>query len=337
MIKCLVCNQQFMSHKSLSWHVKHHDLTNKEYYDKYIKKENEGYCLTCGKQTDFISMNKGYKQHCNKQCMSVDNNVQQKRMNTNLEIYGYKSSFCTEETQNKVKQSIKEKYGVDNVYQSEEVKNKIKQTNKERYGVENPQQCQEIREKTKQTNLKRHGHTCSLQSPLIKQKVIKTNLERYGAENILSSEIGKQRVKETNLKRYGVENPQQNREIQKKTLSHYKYNNLNFDSSWEVATYIYFIDHNISIQRLPIRFTYYDINNKKHYYFPDFLIDNKLIEIKGSQFLDNTGKLKDKAKQKCMDDNNVIMWTYDDIKQYLTYCTDKFNDKLWYKQFKIYK
>ena len=47
----------------------------------------------------------------------------------------------------------------------------------------------------------------------------------------------------------------QNREIQKKTLSHYTYNNLNFDSSWELAVYIYCIDNNICINRLPTKFT----------------------------------------------------------------------------------
>ena len=104
MITCVICNKEFNTPKQLSWHVKHHNMTNQQYYDTYIKKPNEGYCLTCGKPTSFISMNLGYHQHCNKKCTYIDNNPQIKRLNTNLEKYGYTASFSTKETQDKVKQ-----------------------------------------------------------------------------------------------------------------------------------------------------------------------------------------------------------------------------------------
>lgn len=337
MIKCKICNKEFNAPKQLSWHVKQHNLTNREYYDIYLKQDNEGMCLTCGQPTDFISMNKGYRQHCCKKCLNVDKDVQEKRLNTNVEKYGYKTSFSNKATQNKIKGAIFDKYGVENVFQAEEIKEKIKQQNIELYGVENSHQRPEVIEKTKQTNLRQYGNTCTVQAPSIREKVIQTNLEKYNSDNIFASECGKQKIKSTNLKKYGVENPQQNREIQKKTLSHYKYDGLNFDSSWELAVFIYCVDNNIPIIRLPVRFEYYDKNNKKHYYFPDFLINNKLVEIKGPQYLDENNQLKNKDKQKCMDNNNVNMWTTDEVLPYLNYCINKFNDKYWYKQFKIYK
>ena len=129
MITCVICNKEFNTPKQLSWHVKHHNMTNQQYYDTYIKKPNEGYCLTCGKPTSFISMNLGYHQHCNKKCTYIDNNPQIKRLNTNLEKYGYTASFSTKETQDKVKQTILNKYGVYNPFMSEEIKDKIKNTN----------------------------------------------------------------------------------------------------------------------------------------------------------------------------------------------------------------
>ena len=338
MIKCKICNEEFNTPRQLSWHVKHHNLTNEDYYNKYLKQDdNEGVCKHCGKPTKFISLNKGYNDRCSKKCQYEDKSVQEKRLNTNLDTYGYKTSFSTKETQDKVKETIFKKYGVKNAFQSEEIKEKIKQQNKETYGVENPQQRPEVKEKTQETNLKKYGNKCTLQAPKIKEKAIQSNLDRYGAENIFGSEYGKEKIKETNLQKFGVENPQQNREIQKKTLSHYKYNNLNFDSSWELAVYIYCIDNNISISRLPASFAYYDKNNKKHYYFPDFLIESTLIEIKGPQYLDKDGQLKDKDKRKCMGDNNVVMWTEEKIQPYVNYCINKFNDKKWYKQFKNYK
>ena len=65
----------------------------------------------------------------------------------------------------------------------------------------------------------------------------------------------------------------------------YLYNDLIFDSSWELAFYIYHKDNNIDIDRCVKSFPYV-VNNKTHYYFPDFIVDNKLIEIKGPHLID---------------------------------------------------
>ena len=334
MIKCKICNKEFSTHKKLSWHIKHHNLTNKEYYDMYIKQDYEGICLTCGKPTAFISMNKGYRQHCNKKCLNEDKNVQVKRINTNINKYGYKTSFSTKETQDKVKQTFNEKYGVSNPYAAEEVKAKIKNSNIEKYGVENPQQREEVKQKTKETNLSKYGTTCTLQNEDIKSNIKQTMLNKYGTENIWGSEYGKQKIKQTKVERYGVEKPQHNHEIHVKTMKHYKYDSLNFDSSWELAVYIYCVDNNIHIEREPVRFKYINEFGKDSYYFPDFIIEDRIIEIKGDQFLDKYGNLKDKAKLKCMEEHNVILWTRHDVQMYITYCEDKFGDVRWYNQFR---
>lgn len=52
------------------------------------------------------------------------------------------------------------------------------------------------------------------------------------------------------------------------------------DSSWELAFLIYCLEHNITIKRNTDKFPYY-IENKLHYYIPDFIIGNTYIEIKG--------------------------------------------------------
>ena len=337
MIKCIICNEEFPTNRQLSWHIKHHNLNNKEYYDLYLKKENDGICLTCGKPTNFISMNKGYRKHCNKKCLNEDKDVQLKRLNTNLDKYGYKTSFSTKETQDKVKQTIKEKYDVTNPFQSEQIKEKIKQNNIKKYGVENPQQRPDVQEKTKNTCLERYGTEYAIKSDEIQNKIKQTCINKYGVENVFASDYGKQKIKETCLQKYGCENPQQNREIQIKTLSHYKYNDINFDSSWELAVYIYCIDYNIYIEREPIRLEYINSKGKKSYYFPDFMINNQIIEIKGPQFLDENGNLKNKEKQQCMKENNVFLWTIKDVQPYLDYCINKYQDKYWYKQYKIHK
>ena len=59
-------------------------------------------------------------------------------------------------------------------------------------------------------------------------------------------------------------------EVVKEKRKRYVYQEIYFDSSWELALYIYAIDHNEEIVREPLRFEYY-YDNKVFYYYPDFL------------------------------------------------------------------
>ena len=80
------------------------------------------------------------------------------------------------------------------------------------------------------------------------------------------------------------------------------------------------IYNNISIQRSPTRFEY-TFNNKKHYCFPDFLIDNSLVEIKGAHLLEQmqVPNTVENAKLNCLTQHNVEIWTIDKYKPYLTW------------------
>jgi len=51
-------------------------------------------------------------------------------------------------------------------------------------------------------------------------------------------------------------------------------------STYELAFVIYCIDHNINIQRCK-NFYLYEYNGKQHRYYPDFIIDDTIYEIKG--------------------------------------------------------
>lgn len=123
----------------------------------------------------------------------------------------------------------------------------------------------------------------------------------------------------------------------------YTYNNLIFDSSWELAYYIWLTDNNIKFEYQPNIYFEYTVNNKIHKYFPDFCIENKLYEIKGTQFFNESGEfidpyknnmLKAKCKYQCMLDNNVKILKEEDIKPILKYITEKYG-KDYLKQFKI--
>lgn len=52
------------------------------------------------------------------------------------------------------------------------------------------------------------------------------------------------------------------------------------DSTYELAFIIYCLDHDINVERNKEYFIY-EYNGKKHRYYPDFIIDDILYEIKG--------------------------------------------------------
>ena len=66
-IFCKECNEQTnLTIDSFSrYHLKpKHNINLKQYYDKHIKKEIDGKCLHCGKDTNFYGYNKGYAKFC---------------------------------------------------------------------------------------------------------------------------------------------------------------------------------------------------------------------------------------------------------------------------------
>lgn len=59
------------------------------------------------------------------------------------------------------------------------------------------------------------------------------------------------------------------------------YNGIWCDSTYELAYLIYCMHHKIDIQRYKGWFDYFDENGKKRRYYPDFLVNGRIVEIKG--------------------------------------------------------
>lgn len=113
-IICAICGRE-IGNKGFSSHIaSKHGISPKQYYDKYLKTETDGYCKTCGKQTEFKSIFRGYTKHCSNKCSQLDPEVKAQKANTCIN-----------------------KFGMPNAFQSEKIKCKIKQTNLAKYGVTN--------------------------------------------------------------------------------------------------------------------------------------------------------------------------------------------------------
>ena len=307
-----------------------------------------GICPVCGKRCKFLKFNKGgYSETCSYVCGQLNPKTREKIENTSMMKYGVKNGggskqalekskqtsmekynvefySQTRECQEKIEQTNLEKYGCKNVFQNEEIKDKIKETNLEKYGCEYPMQSKEIQEKSKQTNLENLGVEYTLQSKEIQEKSKQTNLEKYGCEYSSQSGEIKEKTKQTNLKKYGKEFYTQTHECHKKRRKRISYDNLTFDSSWEVKVYQYCKENNIScIYQPDIQFVY-EYQGKEHVYQPDFLINDKLYEVKGDQFFEGDKMINPfdrsqdglfEMKHQCMIANNVVILKKDDINQ----------------------
>ena len=97
--------------------------------------------------------------------------------------------------------------------------------------------------------------------------------------------------------------------------------NIVFDSSWELAYYIYLRDYGIPFEYHPdieIPYKLEEDDEKFHIFHPDFKVHDKLIEIKGTHLAEGLNE-KEIAKIELMDKLGIDVITGNDIKPFLQY------------------
>ena len=211
-------------------------------------------------------------------------------------------------------------------------------------------------------------YKCSNQDPqtqLIKET---TCMQRYGAKNIFASEYGKTQIKntciknygvpysgmatvkkkhteETCLRKYGVKNVNQCPKIKQKGIDtalskhdhlfnycKYQFDNRKFDSSWELMYYIYLKDHKIFFEyNKKGLFFIYEENGKMHRFYPYFIVNGEIQEIKGNQFFNDKGEPYNKQykiwwweKYYCILNNNIKLLRESDLKHVFEYFNSKY-------------
>lgn len=182
----------------------------------------------------------------------------------------------------------------------------------ERYGVDFAAQNKDIRAKQISTNIEKYGGVSSSCDPNVEQKILETQIQKYGKLAFIGAR------------------------------ALYEYDGITFDSSWELAFYVYHKDAGHNIKREPFSIVYYESNGKKHLYYPDFEMNSILYEIKGDFLLKeenlidrNTFEATDQtiAKMSCMNENNVVILKKEDLKDCFSYMKEKFGTK-WTKLFR---
>ena len=293
---CKICGKECCDKlNSFGYHLSMtHKIKYKNYYDKFIRKPGEGICPVCGKPTSWRRNH--YLICCSHKCGTIYS--KDSREKTMIKNHGGKTTLESPSLLKTMRKTCKDIYGDENPgrYGGELFENAML----EKYGVKSFLETYTEEQKTEYGKM---GHT-------------KEAEEKY-----------KQTMKDT----YGCEHPMLDHETFKKMRRKYKYDNLTFDSKWEIVYYIWLKDHNITFDYQPDISYEFEFNGKTCHYKPDFKVGNEIIEIKGLQFFENknpNGKMlcpyKKKtdtfeiiqernnlyeAKHQCMIKNNVKIIT----------------------------
>lgn len=85
--QCKICNKEFKNSGSLGCHLREHKITTKTYFDKFLKREDDGHCKTCGKETTFNTLNRGYGTYCSRPCRNNDKELTNDVTEKTKELY----------------------------------------------------------------------------------------------------------------------------------------------------------------------------------------------------------------------------------------------------------
>jgi len=204
---CKICNTQtnLVIDSFSRYHLKteHNGISVKDYYDLYIKKDGEGICL-CGKETKFMSYNRGYHQFCCNKCSTTSDYMKEK-ISKSYENRDMKSEL------GKRQKTCIDKFGTDSYTKTEEYKKRHEETCLEKYGVKHnflTESCTEARWKVlnwnkEEVNEKRKTFWRSLtkeEQDDINDKRKETCLEKYGFDSVSKVDIIFDKIRAANEK-----------------------------------------------------------------------------------------------------------------------------------------
>lgn len=95
-------------------------------------------------------------------------------------------------------------------------------------------------------------------------------------------------------------------------------------STYELVFVIYCLDHKIDVKPCKTTFKYFGTDNKEHTYYPDFIVDNEIIEIKG--YFSDSVKLKEEAVLKTGKSYKILY--KEDLTECFNYVYDKYTHNL---------
>lgn len=102
-LKCCICGMWCSTKQAFSFHIlKEHKIKYKDYYDRYILKENENKCRLCNHETTFLNIHEGYTKYCSTLCSNMSALTKERKEKSFLQRYGHKTYTQTKEYRNRM-------------------------------------------------------------------------------------------------------------------------------------------------------------------------------------------------------------------------------------------
>ena len=150
--KCELCSNVYNHSFTMVRHINkfHPTITPQEYYDKYLKKPNEGICPVCGGQTKFKSFKDGYKIYCSETCLMRTDEMKNKIREGMKNSEHWQEVLKSEEYHKNLSNSIKNSKYITEIVKTDEYKermrNSIKNSEKHKNSL-NTKEYKELRSK----------------------------------------------------------------------------------------------------------------------------------------------------------------------------------------------
>lgn len=158
-------NQHFELYKSVIDNFTGKTFSEKLY--KYLNLDIDFKCKQCGKDTNFIGINDGYRMFCTNKCQGQ-----------------------SQITKDIIKQKTSEKYGVDNISKLDGIKIKKKNTFQKRYGIDCPFNITEVKEKAKKSINDKFGTGGPVTMEYVRQKSKDSIKESFVNSCLLGERLG---------------------------------------------------------------------------------------------------------------------------------------------------
>lgn len=167
--------------------------------------------------------------------------------------------------------------------------------------------------KIRATKLKRYG-TISFNN---RDKAVSTCKQKYGVSNVAQLQEVREKMNNTLFKRTGK---RYTGGCNGKSKIYYE--GMWFDSKQELFYYYWCLESGLEVTQNPPGLSYY-IGEVKHTYYPDFIVEGRIVEIKGNDIINEFGILLDKKtkeelweKTACLFDNEVEIITQDFVEKH---------------------
>lgn len=201
--KCAICGTQCKNTNGLTIHIGSvHDISYKDYYDKYIDQETH-ICPYCKeRELKFRNIQVGYAKTCSdRKCQVLA------LRNTYFKKTGFENPSQNPEVKQKKEQTTREHYGVDNPFQIGYVKEKAQSEDTVKKRVASVHEYyKNVSEEVRKKRIEKLTIARNSFSPEKRKEITRKQLETYNKKTEDEKRAIYEKVKQTKKSRYGSEN-----------------------------------------------------------------------------------------------------------------------------------